>query len=385
MRESMPRQFVETSIARVRASDWDALVGDDDPFVEHAFLLALEESGSVGRGTGWSPCHLLATRGDRLVAAMPLYEKTHSYGEYIFDFAWASAALRAGIHYYPKLVSMVPFTPATGRRMLRAPGLDERSASQLLVPGLERARAQSGASSLHANFLSDEECASLSAHPGFLRRATHQFRFDNPGFESFDALLESFRAPARKQIRRERRLVSESELEVETLTGDALTPVDLQVMFELYVDTCERKGSFPYLTRAFFEIVAERLRHRAVMVVARESGRIVAATLSFEKGSHLYGRYWGARRDYDGLHFELCYYRLLERAIERGMTRVEAGAQGAHKLKRGFLPAVIHSAHSFDHRGLSAGVAAFVEQESAETQRIIEQLALHGPGRRADR
>jgi uncharacterized protein len=382
MRESLTRHSIETSIARIRASDWDALAGDDDPFIEHGFLLALEESGSVGRGTGWAPCHLIATRGGHVVAAMPLYEKTHSYGEYIFDFAWASAALRAGIRYYPKLVSMAPFTPATGRRMLRAPELDEGSAAQVLAEGLARARADAGASSVHALFLSDAECASLAEQPGFLRRATHQFRFDNPGFDSFDSLLESFRAPARKQIKRERRLVAESGLEVETLTGDALTAVDLATMFELYVDTCERKGSYPYLTRAFFEIAAERLRHRAVMVAARDSGRIVAASLSFEKGTHLYGRYWGARREYDGLHFELCYYRLLERAIERGMARVEAGAQGAHKLKRGFMPTLIHSVHAFDHPGLSAGVAEALAQESVETRRIIEELASHGPSRR---
>jgi uncharacterized protein len=357
-------------------------VGRDDPFVEHAFLLALEESGSVGAGTGWRPCHVVVARDGALLAAMPLYEKTHSYGEYIFDFAWANAALGAGISYYPKLVSMTPFTPATGRRVLRAPELDERAAAELLVPAMLRAREEARASSIHALFLTDAECEAVTEHPAFFRRATHQFRFENPGVPSFEALLESFRAPVRKQVRRERRTVAESGLHVETLAGDELMQAHFEAMFELYVDTCARKGSYPYLTRAFFEIAAERLRERAVMVVAREGGRIVAASLSFEKGAHLYGRYWGSRRDYDGLHFELCYYRLVERAIERRLARVEAGAQGAHKLKRGFLPVLIHSAHAFEHPGLSSGVEDFLLREAAETRHVVAQLAAHGPGRR---
>lgn len=373
---------IVSSIARVGADAWDALVGDDDPFVEHAFLCALEESGSVGAGTGWHPAHLLIEEGDRLVAAVPLYEKTHSYGEYIFDFAWANAAHRARIPYYPKLVVAVPFTPATGRRLLRASSLDARAAAARVAPALSKVCEEAGVSSVHALFLADDEVDALTAHPRFHRRETHQFRFDNPGVSSFDALLERFRSSVRKQVRRERRAVAESGLSIDVLAGEEIQASHLDRMYELYVDTCDRKGSHPYLTRAFFEIAAERLRDRMVLVTARDGARVVAASMSFEKGRHLYGRYWGADHDYDALHFELCYYRLLERAISRGYARVEAGAQGSHKLKRGFLPSVVYSAHAFAHPGLDAGVADYLAHEAEETRRVVEALTPHGPYRR---
>jgi len=361
---------------------WDALTGDDDPFVEHAFLLALEASGSVGEGTGWVPMHVTAWEGERLVGALPLYEKDHSYGEYIFDWSWADAAMRCGVRYYPKLVSMVPVTPATGRRLLVADGVDRTAVVGGLLEGVLEAADQTGASSAHLLFLEGAEKDEVIAASPFRPRLTQQFHWHNEGYGSFDDFIGRFRSSMRKQVKRERRKVAESGLAVRVLTGPELGDEEWAVLPRFYRDTCHRKGSHPYLTRAFFDQLRQRVAHRVVVAMAYHEGRPVAASLNFEKGAHLYGRYWGCTEEWEMLHFELCFYRLIERAIDRGMRRFEAGAQGMHKLRRGLLPTPIHSAHWIRDPALARAVGEYLPREAMAVQIQLEELAAHGPFRR---
>jgi predicted N-acyltransferase len=368
------------SLADVAPAEWDLLAGDDNPFVEHAFLRLLETSGSVGPGTGWQPRHVLVRRAGVLVGAAPTYVKSHSYGEYIFDWAWAEAAMRAGLPYYPKLVVGVPFTPATGPRFLRHPRASAPQVRDALFAGLRAACKELSGSGIHVLFALDHEADAL-ARLGMSRRATHQYHWRNDGYGSFEDFLAALRAPARKQIRRERRRVVESGVEIEVVRGDALHPPGWQRVYELYLATGKRKWGDPYLTAAFFEQARETVGHRVLVVLARRRGRIVAMALSFEKGRHLYGRYWGADSFVDGLHFELCYYRLIEHAIATQKTLVEAGAQGEHKLKRGFVPVVTHSAHWLSHPGLHQAVSEALREEQRETAGLIEALGTHLPFR----
>lgn len=376
------RARVAASIHDADAAAWDAIAGDDDPFAEHAFLAALEDSGSMCKTTGWVARHILVHDEARLVGALPLYEKTHSYGEYIFDFAWASASHRAGVPYYPKLVSMTPATPATGTRLLVAPDVDRaRVVALLLDTALDLAR-DIRASSVHLLFLSERERDDVTSHGRFAPRLSEQFHFRNEGYTSFDDLLTRFRSASRKQVRRERRIVAESGLEIRTVTGDALEAKEFDALRRFYVDTCGRKGSPPYLRSGFFDLMKSTLAKRVVAVLAYEGGVPVAGTLNFEKGAHLYGRYWGADSHAEMLHFELCYYRLIERTIERKLTRFEAGAQGEHKLKRGLLPAAIHSAHFLRDPRLDAAVRDFLPREAEAIREGLAAMTAMGPFKR---
>ncbi len=378
----MDIRFIE-DIGELEPAAWDALAGDDDPFVEHAFLAALEQSGTVGGASGWEPLHVTVWDEGRLVGALPLYAKDHSFGEFIFDWGWADAAERLGIPYYPKLVSMVPVTPATGRRLLVAADVDRGAVVAEIVRGAFEAVDRMGASSLHLLFVGAGEGDELvRADARLMPRLTHQFHWHNEGYRSFDDYLARFRSAMRKQVKKERRRVVEAGLDVRVLSGEALTTEHLHALYDFYRDTCMRHGSYPYLSRAFFDLVAARLAHRAVAVMAFRDETAVGGLLNFEKGRHLYGRYWGASEDHDSLHFELCYYRLIERAIERGMTRFEAGAQGHHKLRRGLEPSPIHSVHFIRHPVLGAAVASFLPREAAATQEHMAELAVHGPFRR---
>jgi predicted N-acyltransferase len=374
-------EFV-SQLETIAAADWDAMAGPDDPFVEHAFLLALEQSGSVGEGTGWLPLHVVARADGRLVGALPLYVKLHSYGEYIFDWRWAAAAERAGLRYYPKLVAMVPFTPATGTRVLCAPDADQAELTRALVRGALGAREETGASSLHVLFLSEEERARLAPIAQLMPRETVQFHWRNDGYASFDDYLERFRAPLRKQVRRERRQVAEAGLEVRVLPGPELAERDWQALYAFYVGTCERRGSGPYLTREFFELLRAAHARRVLAVIAYRRGKPIAGALNFQKGAHLYGRYWGCSEEHPALHFECCYYRLIEHAIEHGMRRFEAGAQGTHKLRRGLMPVAIHSVHEMGHPALRDALASYLPREIDATRAEIAQLAMHGPFKR---
>lgn len=368
------------SVGEIAADAWDALSGASDPFAEHAFLLCLEDSGTVGPGSGWTPLHVTAWDDARLVGALPLYVKEHSYGEYIFDWAWAEASMRVGLPYYPKLVSMIPVTPVTGTRFLVAEDVDyDRVTSQLLAGCLEAAE-QTKSSSVHLLFLTEKEQLAVQNHPEYMHRLSMQFHWTNRDFSSFEDYLSNFRASARKNVLRERKKAAASDLSLEVVDGAELNPSDWGLLRFFYQSTCARYGSHPYLTSEFFELLPERLAHRVVVALARSSDGVpVAASLNFEKGRHLYGRYWGALEDFDSLHFELCYYRLIERAIARGVKRFEAGAQGHHKLKRGLLPVPIYSCHWIRHPLLSNAVAEFLMRERLAVLDRIRCLEPQGP------
>jgi predicted N-acyltransferase len=373
-----------SSLGTVDANAWDQLVGEDDPFVEHAFLSLLEESRSVGRGSGWEPMHVTAWRGKRLVGALPLYLKTHSYGEYIFDWGWADAASRLGISYYPKLVAMVPVTPVTGRRFLFAPCQNPTEVARRLIDGCLDVAESTSASSLHILFLNPEEEEWVACDGRLMSRLSFQFHWQNAGYETFEDFVGEFRSSMRKKLRKERRIAAEADLRVEKLLGNELRVDDWRAFERLYRATCSRKGSYPYLTPEFFELAPSKLDGSPLVFAARDQGRVVAASLNFLKGRNLYGRYWGAAHRYDMLHFELCYYRPIEHAIENHMSRFEAGAQGTHKLRRGLMPVPIHSAHWIRHPVLARAVSDFLPREAAAVQHQIRELSHHGPFRRED-
>jgi uncharacterized protein len=377
----MQTQLV-TSIRDIDPEAWNALTGENDPFVEHAFLLALEDSGSVGRGTGWLPQHVVIRDEGRLIAALPLYLKEHSYGEYVFDFGWANAAMRAGMRYYPKLVAMVPFTPATGRRFLFAADVDPQVAVSRLLDGALDALRQLRASSVHLHFLNDQEAQWVAADGRFQARLSSQFHWRNQGYNSFDDHLATFRSAVRKEVKKERRRVREAGIRVVLVEGPELNAQHWEALTRFYFDTCNKHGSGPYLSAEFFELIAQRHAQRVLAALAYENDEIIAGTLNFEKGAHLYGRYWGATRDYDSLHFELCYHRLIERAIERGQQRFEAGAQGIHKLRRGLLPVAIHNACYIADARLRAAVSEFLVREEASVRFELSELMHHGPAHR---
>lgn len=370
------------SLREVEPRAWNALVGEDDPFVEHAFLLALEESRSVGPGTGWEARHVLCEEGGELVAAMPAYRKDDSWGEFTFDFQWARAAAQAGVRYYPKLVSMVPFTPATGRRLLVSDRVAYPTAVAALGDGLRDAADDVGASSIHVLYVTAEERDALVGL-GWLRpRVSVQFHWTSAGDADFEAFLARFRSPARKQVRRERREVKESGIEVRVLEGPELSPAEWHALHTFYRLNCARHGTYGYLTPRFFELMRERFAERVVAVLAYKEGEPIAGALNFEKGRHLYGRYWGATEAEDFLHFECCYHRLVERSIDKRHTLFEAGAQGAHKLKRGLLPAEVHSVHWARDPRLDAAIGDYLPREAAAVREEIAELARMGPFRR---
>ncbi len=365
---------------RIDEAAWDAISGENDPFAEYAFLRALETSGSVGPGTGWSPLHVTAWDDAKLVGALPLYVKAHSYGEYIFDFGWAQAASRARIRYYPKLVSMTPFTPATGTRFLVDPSRSYEEIVGVLLAGVQAAMTETKASSVHLLFLNEQERAVMRAHRPFFPRLSMQFHWRSRGDKTFDDYLSHFRSEPRKQVRRERRKVVESGLCIRVADGHELSVDEWSALDAFYRDTCARKGSDAYLSEKFFtHLQGSNAKNRVVAVLAYDGPRLVAGTINFEKGKHLYGRYWGCLKEYDALHFELCYYVLIDRAIARGYERFEAGAQGMHKLKRGLLPSEVYSSHFIADERLGEPVAEYVGHEAMAVQREIQELMLESP------
>lgn len=375
---------VLTSLAEVSPAEWNALAGDDDPFVEHGFLSAFEESGAVSPRTGWTPVHLVVREGGEPVGALPLYAKMHSYGEFIFDWAWAGAAEQLRTPYYPKLVSMVPFSPVTGRRVLVRQGADVARVTQRLVDGLFEVADAVKASSIHVLFTTEAERDALIADGRLLPRLSFQFHWHNRGYGTFDDFLGAFRAPVRKQTRRERESVRASGLDIRVKVGAELDDADWAALKDFYAMTCDKKGSPEYLPPPFFDALRRNVGDRVVGVLAYRDGAPVAGTMNFEKGAHLYGRYWGSYEEVDSLHFELCYYQLIERAIAKGATRFEAGAQGMHKLRRGLMPSETHSVHWVRHPVLARAVKEHVAREADMVRSEMEALAPHGPFRRAE-
>jgi uncharacterized protein len=376
---------VAAGAAAVPAPEWDALVDDSDPFLEHAFLLTLERSGSVGRRSGWLPRFVVVHDGTRLAGAVPLYLKNNSHGEFIFDWGWASGAMRAGIPYYPKLVAAIPFTPATGRRLLVHPAADGDAVRAALVDGMRALAEDTGASSLHVLFCLEEEGA-LLAGAGYRARLSMQFHWHNrqPPYRDFGDFLDAFRSRHRKQVRKERLVAAAHGLRFATLGGQDLGPREWAALHDFYQSNAAKHGSPTYLTSKFFALLPETLAHRVVASLAYRGDDPVAGSLNFERGRHLYGRYWGCAEEHERLHFELCYYQLIERAIERGHLRFEAGAQGEHKLKRGLAPALTHSAHWVRDPDLARAVARFIDSEAPAVRETAAQYEQMSPYRRSD-
>jgi len=339
--------------------------GDDErsynPFISYDFLHALEASGSAVARTGWQPQHLIAETDDgTIVGAVPCYLKSHSRGEYVFDGGWAEAFERAGGDYYPKLQISVPFTPATGRRLLVAPGPDAAVVHDHLAAGLVELCRQHHASSVHATFLPEAQAAFL-AERGFLHRTDQQFHWHNEGYGSFDEFLEALSARKRKAIRRERRDALAAEgISIHCLTGKDLTEDVWDAFFMFYIETGSRKWGRPYLTRTFYSLIGERMSDRILLVMVKRAGRWIAGAINFIGSDALFGRHWGAIEHHPFLHFEVCYYQAIDFAIAHGLARVEAGAQGEHKLARGYLPVTTHSAHYIAHPGLRRAVADYL-------------------------
>jgi uncharacterized protein len=362
----------------VAAADWDACAGTANPFVSHAFITALEESGSATPRTGWGPAHLVVDGdGGRPAAIMPAWLKSHSQGEYVFDHAWADAFERAGGRYYPKLQIAVPFTPVPGPRLL----LRDPALAPALVAAAEGAAQQFGLSSAHATFVSDDQIAAFE-DAGWLIRAGQQFHWSNRGYGDFDAFLADLAARKRKAIRRERAAAIEGGVEIEHVTGAALTETHWDAFWDFYQDTGSRKWGRPYLTRAFFSMLSERMADRVLLILARREGRYIAGALNLIGADALYGRYWGCAENRPFLHFELCYYQAIEAAIARGLARVEAGAQGEHKLARGYLPTPTRSAPFIVHPGLRRAVADFLDAERRAVDYEMTVLGEYSPFKR---
>ncbi|MEO1798334.1 MAG: GNAT family N-acetyltransferase [Pseudomonadota bacterium] len=371
------------SLAEISPEVWDACAAPEgsktpiDPFTTHRFLKALEDSRSVGTGTGWDP-HYLEARADGVtIGVAPLYAKSHSQGEYIFDHNWAHAYERAGGRYYPKLQMAVPHTPATGRRLLAKPGFEEM-AQAALVQGAVQIAADNELSSLHITFCTDAEIAAGKAM-GLLPRASQQFHWLNDGYADFDAFLASLNSRKRKNIRKERRQAQDFGGKIHALTGDDLHPEHWDAFWQFYQDTGARKWGTPYLTRAFFDRAQETLRDDMLLVLAECDGRYVAGALNFIGAQTLFGRYWGCVEDHPCLHFELCYYQAIDYAIAQGLARVEAGAQGTHKLARGYLPVTCNSLHWVGDPRFAQAIEQFLEAERNAVEQENEILTSYGP------
>ncbi len=379
-REAIAIRVVD-NLAEVPADAWDACANTANPFVSHAFLSALEASGTVAAKTGWLPQHLLIEDGaGALRACAPLYLKSHSYGEYVFDWAWADASERAGIPYYPKMQAAVPFTPVTGPRLLVRPGEPEELADALIAGMLQLAERH-GASSLHVTFPTEAEWRRLTA-AGLLARIGHQFHWANEGYACFDDFLAALASRKRKAIRKERQAVLDSGVVLRALTGADITERHWNVFYRFYRDTIGRKWGPGYLNRAFFSRLHEKLAHQIVLVWAEHDGRPVGGALNLMGGDTLYGRYWGCLEHFRFLHFEACYYRAIEFAIEHGLARVEAGAQGEHKIQRGYLPATTYSAHWIADPALRRAVAQYLEHERGAEDDERAELAEAAPFRK---
>jgi predicted N-acyltransferase len=369
-------------IEDVDVESWRGLEPPGFPFFDFEFLRALERSGSVGRRSGWSPAYLVCREGGRILGALCLYVKTDSYGEYIFDWEWAHAYHQYGRDYYPKLVAAVPFTPATGPKLLVRSDVDEGTSSRVkkaLLDAAEDVGTEYGVSSSHALFVPGEELGEF-ARRGYRVRHSLQFHWHNRGYEAFSDYLGALSGKRRRQVSRERRQLEGEGLEILHLTGDELRPEHAALMHGFYLSTQDGKWGVPYLNRAFFDEVFSTMRDRTMLALARDgAGRPVAGALFFLKDLSLFGRYWGTVEQRRNLHFELCYYQGIDFAIERGFTLFEAGAQGEHKLARGFLPALTYSAHKIRDPAFGRAIGEYIESEKEMLAGVMEEYASHDP------
>ena len=371
------------SVGGITPAEWDACAGTDNPFVSHAFLSAVEESGSAGPRTGWLPQHA-ALRDDTgtLLAVVPMYAKSNSYGEYVFDHGWANAFEQAGGNYYPKLQVSVPFSPVPGPRLLCRPGAG--LPPEALAGALVQACSELRLSGVHITFCTEPEWTALG-RAGWLQRLGQQYHWENAGYASFDDFLGALSSRKRKVLRRERRDANDAGLTFRTLRGPEITRRDWDAFYRFYQSTVDRKWGSAYLTKRFFPLLAERLGDRVVLMLAEHGGEPVAGALNLMGQDALYGRNWGCRGEWPFLHFELCYYRAIDFAIEHGLARVEAGAQGQHKIQRGYLPKPTYSAHWLNNPALQRAVADFLDRERPAVLASMEELAAEfSPYRKGD-
>lgn len=380
---------VSGALSGISQQDWDACAnpgGDvpDNPFTSYAFLSALEDSGSATSQTGWSPHHLiLEDSAGKCLGVMPMYLKNHSQGEYVFDYGWADAFERAGGQYYPKLQVSVPFSPATGRRILVPPGPLHDQHRDFLMAGALQVADKLEVSSIHMTFMTEEEWIALGKI-GFLQRMDQQFHWINKGYQTFDDFLADLSSRKRKQIKKERREALATGVSIEILTGDDLTEAHWDAFFQFYMDTGSRKWGQPYLTRSFFSLISERMAQNIALIMCSRDGRYIAGAINLIGGDTLFGRNWGCIEDHRFLHFEACYYQAIEFAIGRGLARVEAGAQGQHKLQRGYLPTPTYSAHWIANPSFRSAISNYLDSERNHVQDDIDYLDGHSPFRQTE-
>jgi predicted N-acyltransferase len=395
------------SVSQIPAADWDACANPAiehrrssvsvdqaaarsisssseiyNPFVSHAFFSALEASRSACDRTGWKPCHLIARRDGAIVGIVPCYLKSHSQGEYVFDHGWANAYESAGGRYYPKLLASVPFTPATGPRLLIRAGGEDLNVATALAEGLVGLCDATQASSAHVTFAREEEWTFLAGN-GFLQRTDQQFHWRNEGYSSFEDFLASLASRHRKAIRRERRDALADGITIHVLTGDDLTEQAWDAFFQFYMETGSRKWGRPYLTRPFYSMIGESMSRDIALIMARRNGRWIAGAINFIGSDTLFGRHWGAIEHHPFLHFEVCYYQAIDFAIRHRLKRVEAGAQGEHKIARGYLPQTTYSAHYIADPGLRRAVGDYLKRERQYVAEAGRELTEAGPFRKA--
>jgi hypothetical protein len=364
---------VVSGIGEIPAAAWDACAGPDNPFVSHAFLKTMEDSGSACAESGWGPQHVVIEDAEgRIAGAAPCYLKNHSYGEYVFDWGWADAYERAGGKYYPKLQCSVPFSPVTGPRLLVRDGADAPRIRQRLIAGLMALAEKRKVATLHVTFCHEDEWDALE-EAGFLKRMGQQFHWHNRGYESFEDFLGELASRKRKAVRKERREANE-EVDIQVLSGDALKDGHMDAFYRFYLDTVDRRWAHAYLNRKFFRLLRERMADRIVLVLAMHDGEYVGGALNLRGSDTLYGRNWGCIERFNKLYFEACFYRAIDYAIEHGLAKVEAGAQGPHKISRGYLPSATYSAHWIRDTGFRDAVADFVARERRETLFEMEHL-----------
>jgi len=377
-----PARFLD-SIAQIDALKWNSLAGCAQPFLRHEFLLALEESGCTAPRTGWTPQHLIIESANGTpVAAMPLFRKAHSRGEFVFDFSWASAYAQHGLQYYPKLLTAVPFTPVCGPRLLLSPDIDAKAMTESVVRAvIDYARSEQ-LSSWHVLFPTEEIAASLDT-AGLVLRRDCQFHWHNQGYESFEAFLATFTAEKRKKVKRERRRVAEAGIEFDTLSGAQLDGALWSTLYGFYADTFHRHGHEPYLNLNFFKRIATAMPDQLMLKVARVGREPIAVAIFFVGENALYGRYWGAGGNYHSLHFETCYYQGIEYCIDNKLQRFEPGTQGEHKVPRGFVPALTSSAHFIADRRFAAAIRDFARREARGVDHYAAAVNEHVPYHRA--
>ncbi|MDC0986028.1 GNAT family N-acetyltransferase [Alphaproteobacteria bacterium] len=371
-------------LSQLSAVDWDACAGSDNPFVSYAFLSALEDSGSATSETGWQPHHLaIGVEDGRLLGVVPMYLKSHSQGEYVFDWGWADAYERAGGRYYPKLQAAAPFSPVTGPRILARPGDDADAIRATLIAGMIDTVKQYNLSSVNVTFAHEADARRLEA-AGFLIRHGHQFHWQNQGYDTFDDFLANLSSRKRKNIRKERKAIADAGVRFDTLVGDDIKPHHWDEFHEFYVSTYDRKWGYPYLTREFFDILNDRMADKVALIRAEENGCAIGGALNLIGSEALFGRNWGCNSQRKFLHFEACYYRAIDLAIELGLARVEAGTQGPHKIQRGYLPVQTYSAHWIRDEGFRDAVADFLVREKQAEAGQVEYLGELSPFRRSE-